>query len=321
MIDDRRLTVVVPAYAEAALIERTLDSIPPTVDRVIVVDDASPDRTAEIVAARPETRLRLIRRPANGGVGAAIATGYLAFLEESADDDGDPICVVMAGDAQMDPRDLPALLHPLLHLGAGYAKGNRLITHDVREVMPRTRFLGNVLFTMLTKVASGYWHVVDSQCGYTAITREALARVNLTRVYPRYGFPNDFLVRLNVAGVKLADVPVRAIYGEEHSGINPWVVIPRIVWLLWRGFWWRLWKKYVVRDFHPLVLLYLFGIIVSVLGMALAVWITIVRTTAHTSPTAATSILAALFLLLGFQSVLFAMMFDMLYNQDLKVGS
>jgi glycosyltransferase involved in cell wall biosynthesis len=319
VIAGRRIAVVVPAFEEESLIGRTLDSIPVEVDRVIVVDDASADQTAAIVAGRREARVRLIRRVENGGVGAAIATGYAAFLEETEKDAGEPVCVVMAGDAQMDPRDLPTLLHPILHLGAGYAKGNRLITHDVREVMPRTRFLGNVLFTMLTKVASGYWHVVDSQCGYTAITREALLRVSLGRVYPRYGFPNDFLVKLNVAGIKVADVPVRAVYGEEQSGINPWVVIPRITFLLWRGFWWRLWRKYVVRDFHPLVLLYVFGFILSLLGLGMALWITFIRMTLGLAPTAATSILTALFILVGFQSVLFAMMFDMLHNQDLKV--
>lgn len=319
MIEGRRVTVVVPAYAEERLIGRTLDSIPQEVDRIIVVDDDSPDDTAGQVEVRGEDRIRLVRRKSNGGVGAAISTGYETFLDEVPEEDEGAICVVMAGDAQMDPRDLPSLLHPILHLGAGYSKGNRLVTHDVREVMPKTRFLGNVVFTMLTKIASGYWHIVDSQCGYTAVTREALARVDLTRVYPRYGFPNDFLVRLNVAGVKVADVPVRAIYGEEASGIRAWRVLPRISWLLWRGFWWRLWRRHVVNDFHPLVLLYVFGILLTVAGMGMAIWLTVLRIGYGAPPTAATSILTALFILTGFQSVLFAMMFDMINNQDLKV--
>ena len=319
MIEGRLITVVVPAYEEDSLIGRTLDSIPQEVDRVIVVDDASPDGTAAQVEARAEARVRLVRRKTNGGVGAAIVDGYGAFLEEVPEVDEGAICVVMAGDAQMDPRDLPSLLHPILHLGAGYSKGNRLGSHDVRDVMPRTRFAGNVVFTMLTKVASGYWHIVDSQCGYTAITRGALARLELGSVYPRYGFPNDFLVKLNVAGVKVADVPVRAIYGEEKSGIRAWSVLPRITLLLWRGFWWRLWRRHVVNDFHPLVLLYVFGVLLTVVGLGMATWITVLRVGSGAAPTAATSILTALFILTGFQSVLFAMMFDMIHNQDLKV--
>jgi glycosyltransferase involved in cell wall biosynthesis len=319
VIDGRLLVVVVPAFQEERLIDRTLDSIPDVVDRVIVVDDASTDGTVARVEERGESRVQLLPRPSNGGVGASIAEGYRAFLAATGPGQPDALCVVMAADAQMDPQDLPALLHPILHRGADYAKGNRLATHDVREVMPRTRFLGNIVFTLLTKVASGYWHIMDSQCGYTAITRSALERVDLDDVYPRYGFPNDFLVKLNVAGLRVADVPVRAIYGEEESGIRAWRVLPTITLLLIRGFWWRLWKKYVVRDFHPLVLLYVFGTLLSVIGVVMAAWITYHRFANGLPPTPATSILTALFLLMGFQSVLFAMMFDMLHNQDLKV--
>ena len=319
MIGGRTLWVVVPAWCEQGLIGRTLDGLPAEADHVVVVDDASTDGTATVVEERGEERISLIRRTENGGVGMAIIDGYRAFLSGVPEDDAGAICVVMAGDAQMDPRDLPTLLEPIIESGAGYAKGNRLFTHDVREVMPRSRYVGNMVFSIMTKAASGYWHVMDSQCGYTAITREALARTDLNGVYPRYGFPNDLLVRLNVAAVRVADVPVRAIYGEERSGIKPFRVIPRIAWLLIRGFWWRLWKKYLLRDFHPLALLYAFGSLLSVIGLVAAVWLVILRFTTGGSPTAATSILAALCILVGFQSVLFAMMFDMLHNQDLKV--
>ena len=319
MIKGRSVTVVVPAYNESPLIAQTLDSIPAEVDRIIVVDDASPDNTCDIVEERNEARIHLSRREVNGGVGAAIVDGYQTFLDSTDPTDDGALCVVMAGDAQMDPLDLPALLHPIIDLGAGYAKGNRLVTHDVRQVMPGNRFLGNVVFSMLTKMASGYWHVVDSQCGYTAITRDALSRIDLTAIYPRYGFPNDFLVKLNVASVKVADVPVRAIYADEKSGIRAWRVLPTISWLLWRGFWWRLWRRHVVSDFHPLVLLYVFGFLLSVAGLGIAVWITWSRLMHGLAPTAATSILTALFILTGFQSVLFATMFDVLNNQDLKV--
>lgn len=319
MIEGRRVTVVVPAYREELLIGRTLDSIPIEVDQVIVVDDASPDGTCDVVEARCDLRVTLVRRERNGGVGAAIVDGYRKFLESTDPEDTGAVCVVMAGDAQMDPHDLPALLQPIVELGAGYTKGNRLVTHDVRQVMPGGRFVGNVVFSMLTKIASGYWHVVDSQCGYTAVTRDALSRIDLTAVYPRYGFPNDFLVKLNVASVKVADVPVRAIYADEKSGIRAWRVLPTISWLLWRGFWWRLWRRHVVSDFHPLVLLYAFGFLLSLAGFGMAIWITWLRLAHGAAPTAATSILTALFILTGFQSVLFAMMFDVLNNQDLKV--
>ena len=319
MIDGRRLWVVVPAYDEEPLIGRTLDSIPDVVDRVIVVDDASRDRTADVVRDRGEARVELLSRDRNGGVGIAIVDGYRAFLAGTSEDDEQAICVVMAGDAQMDPHDLPVLLRPVIERSAGYSKGNRLLTHKVREVMPKTRYLGNMVFSMLTKVASGYWHVIDSQCGYTAVTRRALARVDLEGLYPRYGFPNDLLVRLNIAGVAVADVPVRAIYGEERSGIKAWKVIPTISLLLLRGFFRRMWLKYVVRDFHPLVLLYGFGTLVAGVGLAMGAWILALKFGFDKVATPATVILCALFLIVGFQSILFAMMFDMLHNDDLKV--
>ena len=322
MIERRALWVVVPAWNEQDLIGRTLDSIPSVVDHVLVVDDASTDDTVKRVEDRGEKRVELVRRERNGGVGAAIVHGYRVFLERThPDDDEGAICVVMAGDAQMDPHDLPMLLDPILSKGAGYTKGNRLLTHDVREVMPKTRYVGNMAFSVLTKMASGYWHVMDSQCGYTAITREALARVDLSRVYARYGFPNDFLVRLNVVGVAVADVPVRAIYGEEKSGIKPWKVIPTISMLLLRGFAMRMWRKYVLKDFHPLVLLYFFGFALAFLGLAFGAWIVFLRVVEQSVATPATVILCALFLIVGLQSVFFAMMFDMLVNNDLRVRS
>lgn len=316
MIQGRRITVTVPAYDEERLIARTLASIPAEVDHVIVVDDASRDRTAEVVAAITDPRVRLIRHERNGGVGAAIVSGYRAFL--AGEDD---LCVVMAGDAQMDPADLPRLVAPVAAGRADYAKGNRLGSAGVRGVMPRDRFLGNVIFTMLTKIASGYWHVVDSQCGYTVASRAILERLDLDAVYRRYGVPNDLLIKLNVVQARVCDVEVRAIYGEEVSGINPWSTIPRISLLLLRGFWWRMWHRYVLVDFHPLVLLYGAGSVMVVLGFIGALWVAVLRLLTSQHLTAPTLALITLLLVVGSIAVLFAMTFDMLHNADLKVRS
>ncbi|MFT7618581.1 MAG: glycosyltransferase involved in cell wall biosynthesis [Planctomycetota bacterium] len=314
MISGARITVTVPAHNEGRLIEQTIHSIPLSVDRIIVVDDASTDDTTAKVEKLKDDRIQLIRREKNGGVGAAIVTGYRAFLE-----DGGDICVVMAGDAQMDPADLEPLIAPIVDGKADYAKGNRLITADVRAVMPKGRFVGNIVFTMLTKIASGYWHVVDSQCGYAAISRETLGLLDLDSVYDRYGVPNDLLIKLNVIQARVCDVPVRAIYDEEVSGINPWTAIPKISFLLLRGFWWRMWQRYVLRDFHPLVLLYCFGSLFSMVGFAGAIWIACLRLFIDQAVTFPTVMGVAIFLIVGIQSLLFAMTFDMLHNNDLRV--
>ena len=227
----REIWVVVPAHDEAALIGRALASIPGFVDRVVVVDDASTDGTVAVATALATSRVRVIRRPRNGGVGAAIVDGYRAFLAEAS---AGAACAVMAGDAQMDPEDLPGLLDQL-DGGAGYVKGNRFSSPGTLRAMPVARIVGNAVLSLLTKAVTRLWHLGDSQCGYTVITREALSRLDLASLYPRYGFPNDVLIKLARRGVHIAQAPVRAIYADEVSGINPIVHGPRILGILWRG--------------------------------------------------------------------------------------
>ena len=221
MFRGRRIAVVVPAFNESAKVARTLRSIPGFVDHVIVVDDASSDGTARIAQRSQRRGLLVLRHERNQGVGAAIATGYAAAYEAGAD-----VTAVMAGDSQMDPADLMFLVEPVLAGRADYAKGNRFAWPGVYRVMPLSRAIGNVVLSHLTRVASGYWHVFDSQCGYTAVGRRALAIILSGEVFPRYGYPNDLLCRLRSHDAKVVDVPVRPVYGADwHSGIR----IPRVV--------------------------------------------------------------------------------------------
>jgi glycosyltransferase involved in cell wall biosynthesis len=225
------VAVVVPAFNEAAAIARTIRAVPSFVDRIIVVDDASHDAT--FLRARRAARrgIEIVRHEANRGVGAAIVTGYRRVLALGLD-----VAVVMAGDGQMDPADLRRLLEPIAAGRAGYVKGNRFLCRTVWRTMPPARIAGNVLLSLLTKVVSGQWHVFDSQCGYTAITRTALAALELDRLFPRYGYPNDLLARLHAARVAVVDVPVRPIYGPRwKSGIRLWTVVHPILWVLVRA--------------------------------------------------------------------------------------
>jgi len=229
------VAVVVPAYNERRAIEDTISTIPEFVDRVIVVDDASTDDTvarAELAASRatPE-RVEVVRHAANRGVGGAIATGYRRALALGCD-----VAVVMAGDGQMDPLDLPSLLEPIAHDVADYVKGNRFLHPAIWTEMPPARIVGNVLLSAATRVTSGYRHVFDSQCGYTAISRAALAQIDLDELWTRYGYPNDLLSRLHIAGVRVADVPVRPIYGEHwKSGIGFGAALHPLPWVLLRS--------------------------------------------------------------------------------------
>ncbi len=313
MLDGKRVAVVVPAHDEEELINGTLTGIPEFVDRVYVVDDDSRDATAERARAAGDSRVEVISHPQNEGVGAAIVTGYRRALAEGID-----VTCVMAADGQMDPVDLERIAAPVARGEVDYSKANRLFTGQAWELMPRHRYLGNAVLSMLTKIASGYWHVADSQSGYTAISKEKLEQLDLDRVYRRYGFPNDMLVHLNVWNARVRDVPSRPIYGVgERSEIRLWRVIPSIAWLLFKGFFWRLREKYVIRDFHPLVFFYTLGILLTVAGLVLGAVETVLRLMGN-ELTTPTMILVALLLISGVQFTLFAMWFDMESNKDLR---
>jgi glycosyltransferase involved in cell wall biosynthesis len=313
MLEGKRVAVVVPAFDEEQLIGTTLTGIPDFVDRILVIDDASRDGTAERARASGDPRVEVISHERNKGVGAAILTGYSRALEEGID-----VTCVMAGDTQMDPADLEAIAGPVARGEVDYAKANRLFTGRAWELMPHTRYLGNAVLSLLTKIASGYWHVADSQSGYTAIGRSTLELLDLDRIYARYGFPNDMLVHLNVINARVRDVPSRPVYGVgETSDIRLRRVIPSISWLLTKAFFWRMREKYVIRDFHPLVFFYLFGLLFSLLGLVLGATVTILRILGN-ELTVATVVLVALLLIAGLLFTLFAMLFDMESNRELR---
>ncbi len=225
----------------------------------------------------------------------------------------------MAADNQMDPDELVTLVTPVAHGEADYVKANRLVSGEAWQLIPRARYLGNAALSLLTKIASGYWHVADSQAGYTALSLDALRRLDLERLYRRYGFPNDVLVHLNVQNARVRDIPSRPIYGVgERSGIRIRRVAPRIAWLLFKGFWWRMKEKYVIRDFHPLVFFYTLGVLMTVIGFLLGLVVTISRLGWGNDITTATIVLVALLLVSGTQFTLFAMWFDQEANKELR---
>jgi glycosyltransferase involved in cell wall biosynthesis len=313
MLENRRVAVVVPAHDEEKLVATTLEGIPAFVDRIYVVDDGSRDATVERARGVGDPRVEVIAHDRNRGVGAAIVTGYKRALAEGID-----IACVMAADNQMDPADLELLASPVARGELDYAKANRLVTGEAWDLIPRTRYLGNAVLSLLTKVASGYWHVADSQSGYTAIARRTLESLDLDRVYTGYGFPNDLLVHLNVWNARVRDFPSRPVYGVgERSGIRYHKVVPRISWLLVKGFFWRLREKYVIRDFHPLVFFYAFGFLSTLAGLVLG-GIEIGYRIAGYQVSVGTVVLIALLLISGSQFTLFAMWFDMETNKDLR---
>jgi glycosyltransferase involved in cell wall biosynthesis len=315
MIETKSTAVVIPAYNEEKLLRDTLAGIPSFVDRIFVVDDASKDRTVELAGecADKDPRIKVIVQERNRGAGAAVVTGYQAALEEKFD-----VVCVMNADNQMDPEELREIALPVVRDEVDYTKANRLFTGEAWDLIPHYRYLGNAMLSLLTKIASGYWHIADSQAGYTAINRRMLELLDLENVYPRYGYPNDMLVHLNVWSARVRDVPSRPIYGiGEKSGIRLRSVVPRISWLLMKGFFWRMGHRYVIRDFHPLVFFYMAGFFSFLIGLSLGSY-AVGRHFSNHPPTAGLAILVALMMTFSVLFTLFAMWFDMETNKDLR---
>ena len=308
-----RIALVIPAFNESKLIRHTLSAVPELVDIVYVVDDASSDNQAEVVrsCSMVDSRIVLIRHERNKGPGAAIITGYA----RSSGDEND-ITVVVGGDHQMDLSEIRNFLDPIVDEEADYTKGNRFLIGKFRDTvsrMPRIRLLGNWIITALTKIASGYFKVMDVVDGYTAISKEAIDIIDWSKAWKGYGYPMDFLVRLNAYGLAVLDVPRTAIYltGERQSQIKGFRYARRVSRMLLKAFFWRLHFKYVYLDFHPLIFFYYLSFICIPSGVLLGGYLIVDKLFAGGYyVTAPKAILVALILIAGFQSLLFAMLFD-----------
>jgi glycosyltransferase involved in cell wall biosynthesis len=310
-----KIGVVVPAFNEELLIQRTIDSIPAYVDKIYVVNDASIDCTAEIINNSTDPRVIPIHHQVNKGVGAAIISGYKLALADEMD-----LVAVMAGDNQMDPSQLPKLIMPLIEGKADYTKGNRLLSREMRQGMPSWRAFGNGLLTLITKIGSGYWNIADPQNGYTVISKYALETIDLDSIYPYYGYCNDILLKMNAFGFKVVDITMPARYGSEKSKIRYGKYIRKVSPMIFMGFLWRLKMKYMVLDFHPLVLFYFASMVLFPLGLLFDLWIFLQKLIFHGQISNNFPLLAAFITLAGMQLLLFAMFFDMQVNKtsDLK---
>jgi glycosyltransferase involved in cell wall biosynthesis len=314
MYRNKRIALVIPAYNEEKLIKPTLENIPDVIDRVYVVDDKSPDRQNEVIlkCAEKDPRIQLIRHSENQGPGGAIITGYLA-----SSNDGYEICVVIGGDYQMPLEEVRHFLDPIIDGKADYTKGNRFLLsklEDTLQKMPKIRLFGNWLITALTKIASGYYKIMDVVDGYTAISKRAIDIIDWKRAWKRYGYPMDFLIRVNAYGFKVVDIPRTAIYlpGERQSQIKGFKYAMKVSPMLLRGFFWRLKFRYIFLDFHPLVFFYYLSFLMIPAGMGLGVYLVIDKFFfGGVNVTGPRTILDALLIISGFQFLLFAMLFDM----------
>lgn len=229
--------MVVPAYNEEKFIASVIDNVPEYVDKVFVINDASLDNTERIAMdiAQTNARTKVISHHLNCGVGRAIITGYKGCLTENID-----IVAVMAGDDQMKPEQLPNLLDPIIEDKADYCVGDRLSNLKNMEGMSYWRCFGNLQLRWLTRIAALNFNIRDPQNGYTAIKCETLSAIDLDKIYPRYGYCNDLLVKLSATRARIVNIAIPAVYGKEKSKIKYWKFIPILSWLLLKDFLWRI---------------------------------------------------------------------------------
>lgn len=282
MYEGKSVAAVIPVYNEEPFIEDVITTLPSFIDRAYVIDDGSTDGTwariqkySEVRSDRPDergpqnctgechrpTEIVPLRHTENRGVGGAIKTGYSRALADGID-----VIAVVAGDGQTAPDVIERIVRPVAEGKVDYAKGNRLHRQN-RSSMPPFRRVGNYLLSLLTRMASGYWMMMDPQNGSTAISSDVLADIEIGELYEDYGFCNDLLVRLNVNDCTLCNVPRRAVYEDESSHISYRSFIPKTSMLLLHRFLWRIHTKYLVQSFHPLLLWYYLGTALSVLGL------------------------------------------------------
>ncbi|MDR3205319.1 MAG: glycosyltransferase family 2 protein [Deltaproteobacteria bacterium] len=315
MYKNKTLAVVVPAYNEEKLLSKVVKTMPDFVDYIVIIDDKSLDDTSgeALRLKQADSRVELIKHEINQGVGGAIASGYKWARDNQID-----MAAVMAGDGQMDPADLPALCDPVAQDGIDYSKGNRLVYEEAYNLIPKVRFFGNAILSFLTKIASGYWHIADSQTGYAVIGLKALKAIDWDKMYKRYGQPNDILVRLNIEDMKVRDAPIRPVYNiGETSGFKPRQVLWPISRLLIKMFAWRLWKKYMLRNAHPLFLFIAFGL--SLMGLGFIFFLRLIYLLIKQQQMPEITLIIFLFTVtLGLQCFLFGIWMDMDINKKLR---
>lgn len=314
MLNDKSIGVVVPAYNEGKLISKVMDTMPEFVDYMIIVNDGSKDETKSRIQekANSDSRVVLLDHEINKGLGQSLIDGYLKSIEMGID-----VVAVMAGDAQMDPDDLENVVMPVVLRETDYVKGSRLLVGGVKEKMPKYRFIGNNILTLLTKFATGYWHVIDPQCGYTAISHQAISEIPIEEMIKGYGYNAHILYMLNMSNFTVKDVKVKPVYGEEVSKIKLGRYIRKVSALLCKLFFSRIFKKYMLIDFNPLAMFYLLAFLCIPLAVVFGVRMIYIFFTTFLMPST-TLILFVFTSLMGVQSLFFAMWMDMEDNRRLR---
>jgi glycosyltransferase involved in cell wall biosynthesis len=302
---DPTIAVVIPAYRAAGSIEALLAKIPPEIDHVVVVNDASPDSLEESLSRVQDPRVVVRRHETNRGVGGAMKTGFQAALELGAD-----IVVKIDADGQMDPSLIGEFVGPIVRGDADMTKGNRFAYLAFMRRMPFVRRLGNLGLSFLAKAASGYWHAFDPTNGYVALRSSVLEEMDRQRLAEGYFFEISLLCEAYFTRAILEDVPMQPFYGDETSSLRPMSMVGHFTPRLIARFFYRIFMNYFMRDFNAVSIFLTAGVPTFLFGIAWSIfhW---VRSAGREVPTGAgTIIIGALAILIGFQLILQATVLD-----------
>lgn len=301
-----KAAVVIPSFKVAAHILGVLSRIGPEVQRIFVVDDKCPENTGELVAREcRDPRVKVIFHERNLGVGGASLTGFMAALDE-----GIEIAVKLDGDGQMNPALIPILLEPLLSGEADFAKGNRFFSpHNLSE-MPAVRLLGNAAISFIAKLTTGYWNVMDTTNGFLALHTSLLPFLDVAKIERRYFFENDLLFRLGLLRAVVREVPMVAVYGDEVSNLSISRSLFSFPGKFLSRFLKRIFYRYFLRDFNVASLMLVLGSLFTVWGAVFGLYNWYVAESVGNVATSGTVMLAGLPIILGFQMLLYAVLFD-----------
>ena len=300
--------VVIPCYNEEKMITQTIKKIPEYIDHIIAVNDASTDNTIEVLnkLKKQYSKLIVVDNKVNQGVGGALIAGYdYAIKNTKATAIG-----IVAGDDQFDSSYLKAMLDDFIDQSADYVKASRFFHREAFKTMPKYRQFGNIFISLLTKFSTGYYSITDITNGCGWLRREIIEKVNFSIVEKRYDYETSMLTALSIANAKVIDHAVPAHYGDEKSTIKLIPTAWRNLKAVWKGFWRRIYYKYVLYGFHPVALFLFTGMFFLIISLLLAIFLLYVKLFAHQSPTAGSVMLAVLPFILGIQLTLTALTID-----------
>lgn len=308
MYRNLKVAAIIPCYNEEKLITKTIATLPNFVDEIIAVDDLSTDKTWKIIQdlSKSNKRVTPIHLSVNQGIGGAYMNGFEKALDNGAD-----LIFTMAGDAQCNQDYMANMIDTLIDDKLDYVKANRFVHLEELKQMPTFRRVGNTIITILTKFSSGYYSIFDSQNGYGVFKRKTLENLPMDNIGRRYDYENTLLIALAIMGARVKDEPVPAIYGDEESTIPVFKTTLRALRVVWRGFWRRIYRKYVLINFHPIALFLYGGIFLSGIGILFGIYMIFDKVISNITPSSGTVMLAVLPIIIGFQLLLTAITMDM----------